>query len=495
VTDLKKKILFQSLLAVSQLIFPLATFPYLTRTLGAAGLGKTGYIEFVAGLIITVFSVGIPYYGVREISKARNDKQKRSRLCGELLCIHFICSLFGILIFIILLQLNPNYQKEKQLMMLGSLYILLQVFSFEWYLQGTEAFRFLAWRNILVRVLGIAAIFLLVKDVGDYIIYYGIILVTQLVVAFTAFIKLIKENTISFRAIQFKPHLKPLFYFFLTSSFISVYIFFDTIILGWLTGKDHVGYYTFALRIVKLPLLLLLTLNTILFPRISFLHTEGQHERIAALTRFTLKFIFTITIPVCVCFYMLAPEIIAILGGIEFSPSIIVLQILSPLPLMISLSNFFVLQVLTPVHKERFITIAYMVASLISLLLNFLLIPVMQERGAAIAILITESAIFILLFYFSINQVKTGFPVNNLFVGLVLSLLAIPVVLFVRNSLNSSLYILILSLGSFGSIYFILQYFFLRNEVMTAITNFSLNLFRREQLAKTKKNELSNHGN
>jgi O-antigen/teichoic acid export membrane protein len=481
VSDLKKTFLSQFLLAFTQLVFPLITYPYLARTLGPVGIGKVSYIEFVAGFIITVFSIGIPYYGVREIAKARNDTARRSRLTAELILVHLICMIAGTLLFVLLLMLNPNYQGESRLIFFGSLYILVQVFTIEWYLQGTEAFQFIAWRSIIVRVFGIAAIFLFVKTGNDYIIYYLVILLTQVIIATAAIVKMTKENSLSFRSAGFGIHLTPLFYFFLTSSFISIYVFFDTIILGWLTDEDHVGYYSFALRIVKLPLLLLLTLNTILYPRVSYLHAEGEQERITKLARFTTKFIITITIPASVCFYLLAPEIIALLGGQGFEPSVKILQLLSPLPLLVGLSNFLVLQVMAPSHKERSIMIAVLIASVISLALNFLLIPRLLEMGAAMAVLVTESIVLLLSFYFSFKQVKEHFSWNNIVVSLLLSLLSIPVVLVLRNFMNSNLYILLFSLLIFGVLYAAIQLLFFRNEVMKAMVGFILTPFNNRR--------------
>jgi len=474
------------ILAFTQLLFPLITYPYAARVLGPSGIGKVSYIEFTTGLIITLFSIGIPYYGVREIAKLKNDKQKRARLTSELILIHLIFSILSLLAFIALIALNQNYQQEKQLMFYGSLFILLQVFTIEWYLQGTEAFEFIAWRSIFIRLLAVISIFLFVRTGSDYVIYYVIILGTQLLVAIISISKALRENSLSFRAVDLKTHMKPLFYFFLTSSFVSIYVFFDTVILGWLTNKEHVGYYTFALRIVKLPLLLLLTLNTVLYPRISSLHHDANTEKILSLSRFTSKFFVTITIPLCFCFYLLAPEIIALLGGKDFDPSVKVIQWLSPLPLLLCFSNFFVWQILAPAHKEKLIMRAVLFGSVMSLLFNFLLIPPLKEQGAAIAVLVTEGIVFLISLYFSFEQAKKYFSLNNLIVSIAISLLTIPIIFFARTYFVSPLYILLISLTTFSIFYFFLQYLLFGNEIMQAIAGFLNPFANRKQLKNAK---------
>jgi O-antigen/teichoic acid export membrane protein len=76
-SGIKEKFFFQLLYATSQLLFPLITYPYLTRTIGAVGLGKIAFIEYSSTLIVTVASFGIPFYGVREIAKVSHNPQKK----------------------------------------------------------------------------------------------------------------------------------------------------------------------------------------------------------------------------------------------------------------------------------------------------------------------------------------------------------------------------------------------------------------------------------
>ncbi len=68
---LKTKFLYQSLFAITQLLFPLLTYPYIAKTLGVSGLGTIAFIEYSTGFIITLAGLGIPYYGVREIQRSR----------------------------------------------------------------------------------------------------------------------------------------------------------------------------------------------------------------------------------------------------------------------------------------------------------------------------------------------------------------------------------------------------------------------------------------
>jgi O-antigen/teichoic acid export membrane protein len=472
VSDLKNKFLYQSALALSQLLFPLITYPWLTRTLGPEGLGKVGYIEFTTGLVFTVFSIGISYYGVREIAKERNNKEARSKLTSQLLLLHLISMLLGILVFLAIVLLNKKIIADKELILLGSVYILAQVFALEWYLQGMEKFSFIAKRNILIRIAGIIAILLLVRKKEDYIIYFGIITASQIVIAVAACIHILRENKISLRNTSFRQHIKPLSWFFLTTSFISIYVFFDTIILGFLTEDATVGYYTLAIRIVKMPLLLLLTFNTILFPRISFLSKENDIEKIHHYYKLSLEFIFTFTMPLCTGIFILSPEIIQLIAGDKFSPSVNVLQILAALPLIICINNFLVLQLLAPMHKEKKIVWAVMAGSICSIILLFSLIPLLKEQGAAYATLVTEFLVMLICLYFSWTTIKESVPVKSILFSCLFSLVAIPAAWLIRDLSISAIWSFISIVVVTATVYFLLQYFVAKNKILDESVHF-----------------------
>ena len=465
-SDLKNKFLYQAALALSQLLFPLITYPWLTRTLGPEGLGKVGYIEFTAGLIFTIFSIGISYYGVREIAKERNNTDTRSKLTSQLLLLHLISMLLGIAVFLAIVLLNKKIVADKELILLGSVYILAQVFALEWYLQGMEKFSFIAKRNILIRIAGIIAILLLVRKKEDYIIYFGIITVSQAIIAVAACIHILKENKISLADISFKQHFKPLLWFFLTTSFISIYVFFDTIILGFLTEDATVGYYTLAIRIVKMPLLLLLTFNTILFPRISFLNKENDMEKIRHYYKLSLEFIFTFTLPLCLGIFILSPEIIQLIAGDSFSPSVNVLRVLAALPLIICINNFLVLQLLAPMHKEKKIVWSVLAGSICSIVLLFSLIPSMKEEGAAYATLATEFLVMLFCIYFSWTSIKESVPVKSILFSCLFSLVTIPAAWLIRDLSLSLLWSFIVIVLITATVYFLLQYFVAKNKIV-----------------------------
>jgi O-antigen/teichoic acid export membrane protein len=461
---IRKKFFFQILYALSQLIFPLVTYPYITRTIGAEGLGLVGYIEYVSGFIITIVAFGIPFYGVREAAKLQNDPQKLQLLFRQLFSIQLLISCLGLLIFLGIVTFGKQ-DISLQLLILGCANILLPAFVAEWYMQGTEAFRFTTIRSIVLRTVGLIAIFLFVVSKEDYVYYYLIIILVQAAVAISNLYK-IGYNNIGFHFSGYKQHLKPLWHFFLTASIISVYVFFDVIILGWFTDEKLVGYYTLAIKLVKLSLLLVLSVNVILFPRISHLTVLNDIESIRSLLHKSLNFIVVLTLPIGLGFYFLAPQIVQLIAGDDFVSSIPLVQILSVLPFVIGLSSLFVYQVLVPFGKEKKLLLSVFVTCICSLILHIILVQLYKEKGTAVATTLTELIMTLLVSYFSLKTFAFSFPVKNFFQA-VLSLLPFLAFIFIcQRMLSQPAFIIALSLLPGMIVYLLFQVFVFKNSII-----------------------------
>ena len=97
--SLKLNFLMNIILTLSSIIFPLITFPYVSRVLQPEAWGKVN----LATSFITYFSyfaqLGLPTYGVKICAKYRDDRLKLSRTVQEL---SIICTISTIITYVIL---------------------------------------------------------------------------------------------------------------------------------------------------------------------------------------------------------------------------------------------------------------------------------------------------------------------------------------------------------------------------------------------------------
>ena len=79
-----------SLLTMSQFIFPLITFPYVSRVLLVTGTGKVSFATSLISYFTMFAQLGIPTYGIRACAKVRDDREELTRVTQELLIINLI---------------------------------------------------------------------------------------------------------------------------------------------------------------------------------------------------------------------------------------------------------------------------------------------------------------------------------------------------------------------------------------------------------------------
>jgi O-antigen/teichoic acid export membrane protein len=115
----------------------------------------------------------------------------------------------------------------------------------------------------------------------------------------------------------------------------------------------------------------------------------------------------------------------------------------------------------------------------VSITLNLVLIPIMSERGAAIANLSAETMVLIATAFFARKIIPLQ-PDWKLVTGsVVLSLLFIPLVWLTRYFIADPLIILVTVIPICTGVYLILQKILFRNQLVTDIIHFFTQLIAR----------------
>ena len=103
------------ILTTSQFLFPLITFPYISRVLLATGNGKVTFVASVANYFMMVASLGIPTYGIRACAQVRDDKDKLSKTAQEIFLINLVMTLLVCITYVICLYTVPRFQADRTL--------------------------------------------------------------------------------------------------------------------------------------------------------------------------------------------------------------------------------------------------------------------------------------------------------------------------------------------------------------------------------------------
>lgn len=394
--SVKFNFIMNFIMSASSIVFPLITFPYISRVLMATGNGKVA----TASAVITYFnmfaSLGIPTYGIRACAKVRDDKEKLSKTVQELLIINSITMLLTVIVFAFTVALVPEFSAEKELYVINGIGMVLNMFAITWLYNALEQYAYITVVNMIVKLVSLVLMFLLVKKPEDYILYGGITVfassasyVFNFIYA-TKFVSLKKSAPYDFRV-----HMKPILRFFAMSAATSVYTNLDVVMLRFMQGDTEVGYYNAAIKVKTILVTLITSLGTVLLPRLSYYVKKEKTEDFYRMIGKAVNFVVLAGFPLTIYFMLYAKESIQFLAGDGYGGSITPMVILMPTVLLIGLSNITGIQILTPQNMEQKVLNSIICGAVVDFILNLILIPRIASSGAALATTIAELVVLI----------------------------------------------------------------------------------------------------
>lgn len=234
---------------------------------------------------------------------------------------------------------------------------------------------------------------------------------------------------------------------------VNIYINLDTTMLGVLAGNVSVGLYSNAIKINKIIVILLTSVSTILLPRLSYYVKQNNISKFNATTNKALKIIMLLSIPTMIGTFFLSDNIIKIMFGNDFLPAIITMRILSPLIVILSIGNLFGTQILMTMGEEKKLLISVTVGAIVNFVLNYNIIPRMQQNGAALSSVIAEFIVMLIQVILAIKYIKIEinyrFVLNIIISNIIMTILLLIISYFIKSLLLN----LILSVIIGGTIY------------------------------------------
>lgn len=385
------------ILTASSFIFPLITFPYVARVLGAAGNGKIAFASSVANYFMMVASLGIPTYGIRACARVRENEDELSKTAQEILLINLSVTLLTALTYLACVLLVPEFREEKVLFLINGLNILLNMFGANWLYQALEQYDYITFRNILFKMISIILMFALVHAESDYVVYAAITVLAAVgsnVLNFIRLPRLMKFKI--YEPYDFKRHLKPIFTLFAQNLAVSVYTNLDTVMLGFMKSSDVVGYYNAATKLKGLQLSLVMSLGTVLLPRMSLYAKKEDALRFEGLMVKSLNFTACLAIAVAVYCVVESTDMVRLLAGQGYDPAIPAMQIITLAVVANGMSGVLGTQTLIALGREGVVLCSVLVGAIVDFALNLALIPVFDASGAALSTTVTEFVVVLI---------------------------------------------------------------------------------------------------
>ena len=398
--SIKKNYLYNTFYQILTMITPLITAPYISRVLGSSGVGIYSYTNSIATYFTLFAALGTASYGQREIAMHRDSPNESSKLFWEIEILSVVTTGIVTVAWVAWIFFTKRYTVYYGIL---TLTVVAVAFDISWYFAGFELFKYIVIRNTVVKLAGIALLFIFVRAKSDVGIYIAIMAATGLfgnISMWTYLPRLSKKVDIhSLRPFR---HLKQTFAYFIPTIATSVYTVLDKTMIGAITkSSDQNGYYEQATKIVRMVQSLLFSLNTVMTSRQSYLFAEKKYDEIKDKINKSIDYLFGIAIASMFGLQGIAANFVPWFFGKGYEPVITLLYVMAPLPLIICISNILGSQYLTPSGQRVRSSKGIIAGAIVNFILNSALIPFHASIGATVASVVAESVISIIYMHMS----------------------------------------------------------------------------------------------
>lgn len=475
--SIKKNSVYSILKTGSSILFPLITFPYITRVLHTENVGKINYGLSIVSYFTLIASLGISTYAIRECSGVRDDKQKLSRIASEIFSINIITTVIAYLALFVTLMLYDKLDNYRTLILIQSLTIVAATLGADWLNSAMEDFKYITIRTIFFQVLSLVFMFVFVHRPEDYLKYAIISTISAGGASIINIWYRQKYCRVSFTIdIDWKRHIVPIMYMFVMILAQTIFSSVDSTMLGSMCGDHEVGIYSAAHKILNIVNQVIGSLLWVIIPRLSYYFAEGDYDKINKMLRKVLQFNMTLGLPCVVGIIMISDDIIMVLSGNRFIEAAPVLQILM-IGFFFSLigGSFLGNAILLPSKKEKYYMIVCCIAAVVNVFTNYFAIPIYGPKAAAATTAVCSITIMVLLFFRIDKRIHIE-KIIKVFISPIIGCVAIVVVCYLCKGIDNLYIRSIINICISTVVYGALQ-IVLRNELVLELIQIAKNRF------------------
>jgi len=390
--SLFKNTVYKAILSLFNIVVPLIVGPYIVRILDVDlyGMYNKVYSEFQ--IFLTFASFGIYTFGVREISKIRDDKEKVSQLFSNLCLMSLITNSIVLLIYI-LYSVFSSSGLTTVVYLIMTIQIVGNIFYIEFVNEALENYKFITVKSAIIKVMYLVALLLFVKKPDDIIIYTVIICMTVFLNNIVSFIYAKRRIKFNFDDVKIKKYLKAMAFILVIENADLLYSQLDRVMLGRLVSDVSVTNYYISYYLVSTVVSIPYAIINVSIPRLSYvLKNQGKEEYVYLLKKAFSSLLFVI-VPCCLGMFVLAEEIILLYAGDKYAYIYTTMMVACIVRIIISVQSVFTNLVMYPNNEEKQLLKFCLGFGIVNLIFNLILV-VFDIFNPFTAMITTGIAIF-----------------------------------------------------------------------------------------------------
>lgn len=463
--SVKVNYIYNLIYQIAAIIIPIITIPYISRVLGPENIGIYSFTLSISAYFILFGSLGISLYGKREIAYVQDNKEEYSKIFWELFLLKALFMLISIIIFYFTFVTgNNDYNSFYKILILE---LIGEVVDISWLFQGLEEFKKTVLRNLLVKTVSLICIFVFVKNSNDLFIYYLIYVLSILLGNLSLWLYLPKFLVkIKFKNINIFRHLRETIIFFIPQVAIQIYTVLDRTMIGYLiVDKSEVGFYTQGEKVIKLLLTIITAMGIVMLPRIASKHSEGDTRTIKIYLNKSFNLVYFLAFPMIFGIISVTDAFVPIFFGKGYDEVIPVMNIISPILLLIGMSNVIGVQYLLPTRHQKEYTLSVIIGAIVNFISNYFLIPKYGACGAAAGTVIAETVVTLSQIIFVRKQLDIKNIILSAWQYLFASIIMFMVLLVFKHFVNEGIFSILIRI-IIGSIVYLGCLILLKNKFL-----------------------------
>ena len=452
---INKNNIFNSIATLGNFLFPLITFPYVTRVLGIDNIGIYNFSSSVVSYFSLIATLGISTYAIRECAKVRENRNEFDSLASEIYSINVYSTLIAYVFLFIALYFSYKLKNYTTAILLLSTSFAANTIGTTWVCNAVDDFKYLSVRTIILHIVALVGLFLFVKSENDLYIYIGLSVLSN--VGANLFNIFYRRRYVDIKFIcrpNVKRHFKKIILLFSQTVSMLLYTNADMIMIGYYYNDEMVGLYAITVRIYNIVNSVISSVITVATPGLSYDYNVRDYDAFNDKITYVANYILLLFLPAFVGLNMMAPEIISIVAGSSYIISVTALRILS-ISLMFSLiSAVLGFAILFPMGYDKVNFYSCIISASSNIILNLYFIPKYGVVGAAFTTAIAE----LLGFINKIKYIDKKIKINNFwrtfakyFVG---SILVLVICVIFKKIIDKETMRGIITILSSGLVYF-----------------------------------------
>lgn len=429
------------------LLTPLITAPYLSRVIGAEGIGIYTYTNSIAAYFFLFAMLGVNNYGNRLVAQTRDEKQKLSTAFWQVYYMQLLLTIICLILYFILCTFVAN-ENNRLIFYMQGLYVFSAAVDINWFAFGLEKFKLTAIRSTFIKIITVISIFLFVKSSEDVWVYTLIILVGNIIGLIIIWPIVFKMTIIQKPSIRkMLQHLKPNLILFIPYIASTAYQGMDKTMLGIFKSESDVGYYNYATNIMNIPLTAIDAIGTVLMPRISNLYINKGGKDTKPIIIQTIFYICIIAIGMGCGVFAIAPTFVPLYLGKEYIYTAKYLMILAFGIPFASIGSIIRMIYLIPYEKDKQYTIAIIIGAAVNFVGNLFLINLFGAYGACITTVGAYIIVLSVQIYYMQNDFNLRTKIYKIVPYILCGIFMILILFQVPNLIHNPIIALVIQLG------------------------------------------------